>query len=138
MRVHRLPAPPSFPVAAPGGPGAVLVLVLAALLLLAQPTAPPPAAAQEHGGQDGRGVRELTAGDVDTWLDGLVPALLDAERLPGATVAVVSGGEIVTLRGFGAADRPRSVPGATPVDPEHHLFRIGSVSKLFTATAVLQ
>ncbi|MFF0905550.1 UNVERIFIED_CONTAM: serine hydrolase domain-containing protein [Kocuria sp. CPCC 205316] len=138
MRVHRLPAPSSFPVAAPRSPGAVLVLVLAALLLLAHLVAPPPAAAQERGGRDGQGVRELTTEDVDTWLDGLVPALLDAERLPGATVAAVSGGEIVTLRGFGAADRPRSVPGATPVDPEEHLFRLGSVSKLFTATAVLQ
>ncbi|MEX5237779.1 serine hydrolase domain-containing protein [Kocuria arenosa] len=138
MRVHRLPAPSSFPVAAPRRPGAVLVLVLAALLLLAHLVAPPPAAAQERGGRDGQGLRELTTEDVDTWLDGLVPALLDAERLPGATVAVVSGGEIVTLRGFGAADRPRSLPGATPVDPEEHLFRLGSVSKLFTATAVLQ
>ncbi|GAA1761478.1 hypothetical protein GCM10009767_20640 [Kocuria aegyptia] len=82
--------------------------------------------------------RELTAEDVDTWLDGLVPALLETERIPGATVAVVSAGEIVTLRGFGAADRPRSVPGATPVDPQHHLFRTGSVSKLLTAAAVLQ
>ncbi|TDL41070.1 serine hydrolase domain-containing protein [Kocuria rosea] len=135
MRVHRLPAPSSFRVAAPRGPRAVLVLVLAALLLLAHPAPPPPAAAQERAGQ---AVRELSTEDVDTWLDGLVPALLDAEQLPGATVAVVSGGEVVTLRGFGAADRPRSVPGATPVDPGHHLFRIGSASKLFTATAVLQ
>jgi CubicO group peptidase (beta-lactamase class C family) len=135
MREHRLPAPSSYPVAAPRGPVAVLVPVLTALLLLAHLAAPPPAAAAERHGQD---VRELTTEDVDTWLDGLVPALLDAERLPGATVAVVSGGEIVTLRGFGTPDRPRPVPGATPVDPEHHLFRIGSVSKLFTATAVLQ
>ncbi|MFI7495958.1 serine hydrolase domain-containing protein [Kocuria sp. M4R2S49] len=138
MRVHRLPAPSSCPTAPPRAPGAVLALLLAALLLLAHLAVPPSAAALEHGGQNGQDVRELTADDVDTWLDGLVPALLDAERLPGATVAVVSGGEIVTLRGFGAADRPRLVPGATPVDPEHHLFRIGSVSKLFTATAVLQ
>ncbi|MFF0945954.1 serine hydrolase domain-containing protein [Kocuria sp. CPCC 205300] len=83
-------------------------------------------------------MQELSTGDVDTWLDGLVPAFLDAERIPGATVSVVSGGEIVTLRGFGAADRPRWVPGSTPVDPQDHLFRIGSVSKLFTATAVMQ
>lgn len=135
MRVHRSPAPPSGPVSAPRRRlGAVLVLVLVALLL-ASPASPPPAAAQDH---DGPGAQELTTEDVDTWLDGLVPALLDAERLPGATVAVVSGGEVVTLRGFGAADRPRPVPGATAVDPGHHLFRIGSVSKLFTATAVLQ
>lgn len=135
MRVHRLPAPSSGPVAVPRRRlGTVLVLVLAALLL-GLPAAAPPAAAQDR---DGPGARELTTEDVDTWLDGLVPALLDAERLPGATVAVVAGGEIVTLRGFGAADRPRPVPGATAVDPQHHLFRIGSLSKLFTATAVLQ
>ncbi|MFI7582135.1 serine hydrolase [Kocuria kalidii] len=135
MRVHRSPAPWSSPAAPPRAPVAGLVLVLAALLLLAPLAAPPTATA---AGRDGQDVHELTTEDVDTWLDGLVPALLDAERLPGATVAVVSGGEVVTLRGFGAADRPRPVPGATPVDPEHHLFRIGSLSKLFTATAVMQ
>jgi hypothetical protein len=44
MRVHRLPAPSSLPVAAPRSPGAALVLVLAALLLLAHlvtPSRPP-------------------------------------------------------------------------------------------------
>ncbi|WP_298585692.1 serine hydrolase [uncultured Kocuria sp.] len=138
MRVHPFPVRSPIPAAPPRAPGAVLALVLVTLLLLAHLAVPSSAAAREHGAQEDQGVRELTAGDVDTWLDGLVPALLDAERLPGATVAVVSGGEIVTVRGFGAADRSRLVPGATPVDPEHHLFRIGSVSKLFTATAVLQ
>lgn len=137
MRVHRFPAPPPFPAAPPRAQGALLALLLVALLLLAHPVAPS-AAAPERGGQEEQGVRELTAEDVGPWLDGLVPALLDAEQLPGATVAVVFGGEIVALRGFGAADRPRPVPGTTPVDPGHHLFRIGSLTKLFTATAVLQ
>ncbi|MEX5295933.1 serine hydrolase domain-containing protein [Kocuria sp. CPCC 205268] len=135
MRVHPIPAPSPWPAAAPRALGAVLALLL--VLLLVHPAAPS-ASALEHGAAEDGSVREPTAEDVDTWLDGLVPAFLDAEGLPGASVAVVSGGEIVTVRGFGAADRARLVPGATPVDPDHHLFRIGSLTKLFTATAVLQ
>ena len=119
-----LPGTPQHPVRL------VVLLVLTALLLTGHLTTSAAATEQD--------VHELTTQDVDTWLDGLIPALLEAERIPGATVAVVAEGEIVTLRGFGAADRLRLVPGAAPVDPQDHLFRIGSVSKLFTATAVMQ
>ena len=76
----------------------------------------------------------LTAADVDAWLDGYLPAVLEREGIPGATVSVVHDGEVVTARGFGWADRDDRVP----VDPEDTLFRVGSVSKLFTATAVMQ
>ncbi|TQL02818.1 serine hydrolase [Cellulomonas sp. SLBN-39] len=76
----------------------------------------------------------LTTADVDAWLDDTLPAALEEGRIAGATVAVVADGEIVTARGFGVAD----VATGEPVDADGTLVRPGSVSKLVTATAVMQ
>jgi CubicO group peptidase (beta-lactamase class C family) len=77
---------------------------------------------------------------VDAWLDGLIPTTLDRTGIPGATVAVVHEGKVLTLRGFGHAETGTGAGdrGPVPVDPDRHLFRTGSVSKLATATAALQ
>ncbi|GIJ23042.1 serine hydrolase domain-containing protein [Micromonospora lutea] len=80
----------------------------------------------------------LTGANVDTWLDGLLPAALARTGVAGASVAVVRDGEILTARGYGHADTGDDGTDAVPVDPDRHLFRVGSVSKLVTATAVLQ
>ena len=77
---------------------------------------------------------ELTQTDVDTWLDGFVPYALKAGEIPGAVVVVVKDGQPLTMRGFGYSD----LKAQKPVDPEITLFRPGSVSKLFTWTAVMQ
>lgn len=73
-------------------------------------------------------------GPDEVWdlLDGLVPAQMERDRVPGAAVAVVMDGEIVFLEGYGSA---RLEP-ETPVSPETTLFRIGSVSKTFTCMAL--
>ncbi|MDI3281563.1 MAG: serine hydrolase domain-containing protein, partial [Bacillota bacterium] len=55
-------------------------------------------------------------------------------QIPGAAVAVVSGEEVVLLKGYGFADVERRIP----VDPERTVFRAFSVSKPVTATAVMQ
>lgn len=80
----------------------------------------------------------LTRTDVDAWLDGFLPAALERTDIPGAAVAVVHDGEVVTTRGYGWADTGTESGEAVPVDPDRTLFRPGSVSKLVTATAVLQ
>ncbi|MGO9934331.1 MAG: serine hydrolase domain-containing protein [Steroidobacteraceae bacterium] len=76
----------------------------------------------------------LTADDVNAWLDGYLPYALKTGDIAGAVVAVVKDGKILTMRGYGYAD----VATRTPVDPKLTLFRPGSVSKLFTWTAVMQ
>ena len=78
-------------------------------------------------------VHELTAADVETFLDGIVPLQLDREDIAGATVAVVKDGKPLFTKGYGYAD----VKNKKPVTAET-LFRPGSVSKLFTWTAVMQ
>ncbi|WP_428684942.1 serine hydrolase domain-containing protein [Sphingopyxis sp.] len=76
----------------------------------------------------------LTKQDIDSWLDGYMPFALERGDLAGAVVVVVKDGKVLTQRGFGYADLAKR----TPVDPDRTLFRPGSVSKLFTWTAVMQ
>lgn len=76
----------------------------------------------------------LTKEHADAWLDGYVPYALQSGDIPGAVVVVVKDGKILTARGFGYAN----VADRTPVDPYETLFRVGSVAKLVTWTAVMQ
>jgi CubicO group peptidase (beta-lactamase class C family) len=76
----------------------------------------------------------MTQADVEAWLDGFLPYALGAADIPGAVVVVVKDGAPLVQKGYGYAD----VAERKPVDPETTLFRPGSVSKLFTWTAVMQ
>jgi len=76
----------------------------------------------------------LTAVDVEAWLDGLMPSALRGARVPGAVVVIVKDGQPLLQKGYGLADWDKNLP----VDPKKTLFRPGSVSKLFTWTAVMQ
>lgn len=76
----------------------------------------------------------LDRADLDAWLDGFLPYALERGDIPGAVVVIVKDGQVLLQRGFGYAD----VKERKPVDPETTLFRPGSVSKLFTWTAVMQ
>jgi CubicO group peptidase (beta-lactamase class C family) len=82
----------------------------------------------------GTAAPQLTKADVDAWLDGFAPYALKSGGIPGMVVVVVKDGQPLTMRGFGYSD----VKAAKPVDPNLTLFRPGSVSKLFTWTAVMQ
>src|SRR3954469_16457210 len=81
-----------------------------------------------------QGSAQLSQQDVDTWLDGVMPYALQTGDIAGAVVVVVKDGQILTQRGFGYADVARQ----QPVDPAATMFRPGSVSQLFTWTAVMQ
>jgi len=76
----------------------------------------------------------LTAEDVNAWLDGYLPYALATGDIPGAEIAIVKDGAVVTERGYGFAD----VAKRTPVDAKVTMFRPGSVSKLIVWTAVMQ
>jgi CubicO group peptidase (beta-lactamase class C family) len=89
----------------------------------------PPLTAQQQ-----TGAHALTAEDVNTWLDGFVPYAIGRGDIPGAVVVVVKDGQVLTSRGYGYAD----VAKHKKVDPATTMFRPGSVSKLFTWTALMQ
>ncbi|WP_228275129.1 serine hydrolase domain-containing protein [Stakelama tenebrarum] len=82
----------------------------------------------------GDGGHALTREDLSAWLDGMMPYALARGEIAGAVVTVVQGDTILFERGYGYAD----VAQREPVSPEDTLFRPGSVSKLFTWTAVMQ
>ena len=80
------------------------------------------------------GAHPLTAEDVNAWLDGFMPISIARGDIPGAVVVVVKDGQVLTERGYGYADVAKKVK----VDPKTTLFRPGSISKLFTWTALMQ
>ena len=80
------------------------------------------------------GTHELTADDLSTFLDGMVPYMIQRGDIAGGVISVVKDGKLLFARGYGYAD----LKARTPVSPETTLFRPGSTSKLFTWTAVMQ
>ena len=79
-----------------------------------------------------RGVRDRA--ELEAFLDGVMVANLGDKHINGATVAVVKDGALFFAKGYGWSDANRR----SPVSADRTLFRIGSVSKLFTWTAVMQ
>jgi CubicO group peptidase (beta-lactamase class C family) len=76
----------------------------------------------------------LNKADLEGWLDGFMPYAIASGDIAGAVVVVVMDGLVLTEKGYGYAD----VKSKRPVDPRSTLFRPGSVSKLYTWTAVMQ
>jgi CubicO group peptidase (beta-lactamase class C family) len=72
--------------------------------------------------------------EVEAFLDTVIPAAMARYSVPGATVAVVKDGRLVIAKGYGYND----LVNRTPIDADATLFRIGSISKLFTWTTVMQ
>ena len=77
---------------------------------------------------------KLNAADLEAWLDGFMPYALEQTDTAGSVVVVVKDGKVLLQKGYGYADLAKK----TPVDAERTLFRPGSISKLFTWTAVMQ
>jgi CubicO group peptidase (beta-lactamase class C family) len=76
----------------------------------------------------------LTKQDFETFLDALIPSQLRTRNIAGAVVSVVKDGQVLFQKGYGYAD----LDAKKPVIADQTLFRPGSISKLFTATAVMQ
>src|SRR5437868_163680 len=66
-------------------------------------------------------------------VDSLAKAFLAAREAPGVSIVVDRGRYTLISEGYGLADMESSVP-ATP----HSVYRIGSITKQFTAAAVMQ
>jgi len=76
---------------------------------------------------------ELTAADVEAFLDGYMMPQLQRDDIGGAVVVIVKDGKVLFGRGYGYAD----VEKKKSVSVDDTLFRPGSVSKLFVWTAVM-
>lgn len=90
------------------GPKVILALTLCALPALGQVSAFDPDAVEDH-----------------------IAQTLERDRVPGAAVAIVSGTEVLFLKGFGEDGRGQPVDANTA-------FVLGSMSKAFTALVAMQ
>ena len=77
---------------------------------------------------------ELTEADVSAFVDGMLPTAMAIGDIAGAVVVVVKDDRVLMARGYGFADMEKR----SAVSPETTMFRPGSISKLFTWTAVMQ
>ena len=76
----------------------------------------------------------FTKQDFEAFLDALIPSQLRTRNIAGAVVSVVKDGQVLFAKGYGYAD----FEAKKPVLADQTLFRPGSISKLFSATAVMQ
>src|SRR3981081_4364297 len=72
--------------------------------------------------------------DLCGLLDPIFAEQMEKVHIPGAVVVVVKDGRIAFTKGYGYA----KLETRSPVVAEKTIFRIGSITKVFTATAVMQ
>ena len=101
----------------------VVCLISAALLILS--IAPASARAA---------LAPLDPADLEAFADAFFAVQMAERHIPGAVLIVVQDGKVLLSKGYGFANREKRIP----MDPETTVVRIGSVSKLFVATAVMQ
>jgi CubicO group peptidase (beta-lactamase class C family) len=89
--------------------------------------------AQGTGAIESQGTTPITPADLENLIDHVVREQLDRRRIAGAVVTVVNNGAVVLTKGYGVAD----VAQRRAMTPDS-LVRIGSVTKLLTALAVMQ
>ena len=85
----------------------------------------PPRAAAGH---------TLEAHDLEGFFDGIFPLQLERSDIAGASVLVMQDGKVLLEKGYGVADEKTQ----RPVDATTTIFRLASISKLFTWISVMQ
>lgn len=68
-------------------------------------------------------------------LDSLILARMNAEHIPGLAFILIKDGKVLLKKGYGYGNLGSN---RQKVDPDSTIFRIGSISKTFTATGLLQ
>ena len=103
---------------------------------LAQKTAPPAAPAEVPKAVIAPPpvAHPLEKADLEAFFDGMLPLQMERSDVAGATVLVMKDGKELLKKGYGYAD----VTKKTPVDPDITMFRLASISKLFTWVSVMQ
>ncbi len=76
----------------------------------------------------------LEKADLEAFFDGLVPLQMERSDVAGATILVMKDGKEILKKGYGYSD----VKKKSPVDPDTTVFRLASISKLFTWVSVMQ
>jgi CubicO group peptidase (beta-lactamase class C family) len=113
-----------------------LLLVSFGALAQAPDVSPRPALAQQADVKTDAtaGPHALEASDLEPFFDGIVPLQLERSDVAGASVLVMQNGQVLLEKGYGYAD----LKSQKPVDPATTIFRLASISKLFTWVSVMQ
>ncbi len=72
--------------------------------------------------------------DLNAWIDSQITKGMDSLNIAGATIVLMQGDSIRHIKGYGLAD----IESNTPVNGNSSIFGVGSISKTFVATAVMQ
>jgi CubicO group peptidase (beta-lactamase class C family) len=107
-----------------------LLLCAIVLLLCAVPASAAPS-------NEAIAIPTYTLGDpqeLEKFMDSVMKSQLSKQNIAGAVVVVVQSDQVLLAKGYGYADVEEQIP----VDAEVTMFRAGSVTKLFTWTAVMQ
>jgi CubicO group peptidase (beta-lactamase class C family) len=125
----------------------ILFLLLAMCILLPVLAVPPqvpapkkstsplaPLEPQPPSGTPPPATHPLEKADLEAFFDGLVPLQMERSDVAGATVLVMKDGKELLKKGYGYSD----VTKKAPVDPDTSMFRLASISKLFTWVSVMQ
>jgi CubicO group peptidase (beta-lactamase class C family) len=76
----------------------------------------------------------LDSADLEAFFDGIIPLQLERSDVAGASVLVMKDGNRLLQKGYGYSN----FKDKKPVDPKTTIFRLASISKLFTWVAVMQ
>ncbi|MGA2635808.1 MAG: serine hydrolase domain-containing protein [Terracidiphilus sp.] len=74
--------------------------------------------------------------DLQNRIDRIAQQVLDQTGIPSASLAVVKGGKLIYTHAYGSARLATATTPALPATPQMR-YSIGSISKQFTATAIL-
>lgn len=109
--------------------------IAASTLALALATSPGNAAAAARAAKPVAAAPAPVAiqADVAQRIDGQVAQVLRRYKVPGAAIAVIVDGKRVYTQAYGLRDREQGLPVRTDT-----LFEIGSITKQFTAAAIVQ
>jgi CubicO group peptidase (beta-lactamase class C family) len=112
---------------------AALALTSFAVFATDSPTAPAPTPAPQTSAPVQQ-AHALVKEDLEAFFDGIIPLQLERSDIAGASVLVMHGSDTLLLKGYGFRDLKKK----QPVDPNATIFRLASISKLFTWTAAMQ
>lgn len=107
---------------------------IVSLLSVALMVAPPVAYLAIPASQQVKQSPDIASGEMESFIDSIINEEMQKEHLPGVAFVLVKGGKVILAKGYGYAD----VEQKKPVAPDRTVFRIGSITKLFTAMAVAQ
>jgi len=71
--------------------------------------------------------------NLETFIDGVIKTQMMTLDIPAASISIVKDGKLVLSKGYGTANIAEEIPATGDT-----LFRPGSISKLFTWTAIMQ